>query len=634
MPIRKFDSKVKTGVTLARQLAEGRQRRAEHPLRKLQRWYGNRYVQRLLAWTKKVGGGREEEATPEVEEVIQSSHGGGQALDSGARAQMEPAFGTDFSGVRVHTDGQADHLNRSLSARAFTTGQDIFFKQGEYSPGSSTGRELLAHELTHVVQQSGAQIQPKLVVNPPGDRYEQEADQAAQAVIQQEQQTTSTPDHSLQSGRQTEEEEEPIQTRLVQRQAEEEGEESIQARTVQRQAEEEKEEQVQTRLVQRQAEEEEKPIQSQARQGQAEEEKKEPIQIPLVQRQAATPQTEAVRPTLTKWEDTPEQKAFLEQVLNAHIASSTRRRKQPLPDLNGEELAVVSGTNIKMRTDAANAAGNLIAAANQALEVDKQAGEADAAKTIRISATSGYRERSHQENLWRKYFKRSKGYYERTAVKRAKLQGGEHGDAAVSFMVKYIAPKIAAPGFSNHQAGLAIDLWQERTKGNRISNSTDSDAIDKWHNTWFFHWLQENAATFKFEEYPKEPWHWTYRGTTSVTSRVTAPSMQTRNAPSTTQTVPKREPANGLERAVKQNAIWGPRLGWIEHIDEIVAHFQRLGYLPLLQTPDTETFARAVKEYQSRYARLDSDGIIGPDTWHRLRGEMSSSTGEASQSAP
>jgi hypothetical protein len=73
---------------------------------------------------------------------------------------MEPVFGADFSQVRVHTDTQANTLNRTLSARAFTTGRDIFFRQGEYRPGSSTGQELIAHELTHVVQQGGAGVQP------------------------------------------------------------------------------------------------------------------------------------------------------------------------------------------------------------------------------------------------------------------------------------------------------------------------------------------------------------------------------------------------------------------------------------------------------------------------------------------
>ena len=107
-------------------------------------------------------------------------------MDSGAREQMEPTFGADFSGVRVHADTEADTLNRAVSARAFTTGQDIFFREGEYNPGSSSGRELLAHELTHVVQQNSNQINPKLSINQPHDEFELKADRMARMVMQQE----------------------------------------------------------------------------------------------------------------------------------------------------------------------------------------------------------------------------------------------------------------------------------------------------------------------------------------------------------------------------------------------------------------------------------------------------------------
>lgn len=126
--------------------------RAPASLLRLQRLYGNRYVSRVVDLSRKGDG--EGDAAPEIEADIQRERGNGQVLDGTVRAQMEPALGADFSGVRVHTGRQADTLNRDLSARAFTTGHDIFFKQDEYSPGSSSGQELLAHELTHVVQQN------------------------------------------------------------------------------------------------------------------------------------------------------------------------------------------------------------------------------------------------------------------------------------------------------------------------------------------------------------------------------------------------------------------------------------------------------------------------------------------------
>jgi hypothetical protein len=148
--------------------------------RRMQRQYGNRYLQRVAesASAATPGGAVE----PEIEESIQRARGGGQSLDPQVQTRMEAAFGADFGQVRVHTGAQADALNRSLSARAFTTGRDIFFRQGEYNPQSSGGEELLAHELTHVVQQGGG-LQAKLVVSPADDPQEREADEVARAVV-------------------------------------------------------------------------------------------------------------------------------------------------------------------------------------------------------------------------------------------------------------------------------------------------------------------------------------------------------------------------------------------------------------------------------------------------------------------
>jgi hypothetical protein len=193
----------------------------------VQRLFGNQFLQRQLAIARQDEG--EAEATPDIESAIQRKRGGGQSLDSGVRGQMESAFGADFSAVNVHTDSEADTLNRSLSARAFTTGQDIFFKQGEYNPGSSSGRELLAHELTHVVQQNGDEVQTKLAIGQPGDIYEQEADKVANQVIRMEHQPSAQDTSQGLVNRQTEEEEpEGLQPKLeeafVQRQFDEDEE--------------------------------------------------------------------------------------------------------------------------------------------------------------------------------------------------------------------------------------------------------------------------------------------------------------------------------------------------------------------------------------------------------------------------
>ena len=107
------------------------------------------------------------ELSGDVESSVQSAKSGGQPMSDTIRGPMEQAFGADFSGVKIHADSQANTLNRSLSARAFTSGQDVFFRSGEYNPDNSSGKELLAHELTHVVQQNNTAIRRKGIE--PGD---------------------------------------------------------------------------------------------------------------------------------------------------------------------------------------------------------------------------------------------------------------------------------------------------------------------------------------------------------------------------------------------------------------------------------------------------------------------------------
>jgi Domain of unknown function (DUF4157) len=87
---------------------------------------------------------------------VARAQGGGEPLAPSVRREMESALRADFGAVRVHADGQADRLNRKVDAAAFTVGHDVFFRAGTYAPESSAGRQLLAHELTHVVQQRAA----------------------------------------------------------------------------------------------------------------------------------------------------------------------------------------------------------------------------------------------------------------------------------------------------------------------------------------------------------------------------------------------------------------------------------------------------------------------------------------------
>lgn len=122
----------------------------------LQRKAVPKEIQMKSTQLENIGGG---DASADLESAINSARGSGQPIESNLQAKMGQAIGADFSDVKIHTDSQSDQLNQSIQAKAFTTGKDIFFRQGEYNPSSTGGQELLAHELTHVVQQNGSAVQ-------------------------------------------------------------------------------------------------------------------------------------------------------------------------------------------------------------------------------------------------------------------------------------------------------------------------------------------------------------------------------------------------------------------------------------------------------------------------------------------
>jgi len=116
-----------------------------------------------------------EDATSEVpndlESQINAIHGGGRPLAESERAYFEPRIGADFSQVRLHTDSQAAKSARAVNARAFTVGPDVVFGAGQYAPESSTGQRLMAHELTHVLQQTQSHTRASYFVDAAGDGH-------------------------------------------------------------------------------------------------------------------------------------------------------------------------------------------------------------------------------------------------------------------------------------------------------------------------------------------------------------------------------------------------------------------------------------------------------------------------------
>jgi hypothetical protein len=109
--------------------------------------------------TKREAPGAGFEAGNAIEDQLRAQKGSGSPLAAETRHAMESRFGANFSGVRIHADSQAAQLNRQLNAQAFTHGGDIYMGAGKYSPGSEAGQRLLAHELTHTLQQGAARLQ-------------------------------------------------------------------------------------------------------------------------------------------------------------------------------------------------------------------------------------------------------------------------------------------------------------------------------------------------------------------------------------------------------------------------------------------------------------------------------------------
>src|SRR5262249_35933445 len=119
---------------------------------------------------------------PDIARVIDAQRGGGQPLPEPTRAQMEQHMGVGLSAVRIHHGPSADALNHLVQAEAFTTGTDVFFRSGRYDPDSAGGRELLAHELTHVAQQATGASGAAAWVSHPDDPAEVHARQVARSL--------------------------------------------------------------------------------------------------------------------------------------------------------------------------------------------------------------------------------------------------------------------------------------------------------------------------------------------------------------------------------------------------------------------------------------------------------------------
>ena len=151
----------------------------ESPVERLASNIGNRNFRQVVARMAD-GEGILHDGTvhPDVQAAIAATTGQGSRLDRQALSSLSKTHG-DLSDARIHTGSEANQLARSVNAVAFTVGSDIYFRDGAYQPHTSSGKELLAHEAAHVVQQRGAPASGPLQVSNPGDALEREADRIA-----------------------------------------------------------------------------------------------------------------------------------------------------------------------------------------------------------------------------------------------------------------------------------------------------------------------------------------------------------------------------------------------------------------------------------------------------------------------
>ena len=199
-------------------------------------------------------------------------------------------------------------------------------------------------------------------------------------------------------------------------------------------------------------------------------------------------------------EETPELMAFMRKVYLAHVRRSDKPGNRFVDTLPSTALDKVPSGQ-KARKDAAAEAREMFRAAQAQLVAENLQGR------VRIGVRSGYRSADEQFGIWQGKFKGGKGgfpqYYADTRAARRRLAGGEFGDEAAKMLAGHIGGNVAAPGFSNHQDGLALDLSTRKGTGTLIK---------LYYGSWFHDWLKANARTYHFHQpLPNEPWHWVYQ---------------------------------------------------------------------------------------------------------------------------
>ncbi|MEE9337455.1 MAG: D-alanyl-D-alanine carboxypeptidase family protein, partial [Methylococcaceae bacterium] len=217
------------------------------------------------------------------------------------------------------------------------------------------------------------------------------------------------------------------------------------------------------------------------------------------------------------------QQKFMADVYRRCIKRAAKKRSfigDMSPDVVKNMVIVGSANNGKrallLQEDAGIKLKLMLRAAREALGTN-----------IRLSVGSAYRSATYQLGLWNQYFPK---YYRRTKNARKGEAGGEHGEKATLLLAIYIGKRLAAPGFSNHQKGLAVDFNNKEYRKVFRKKFNDTERY-KWRNySQFWKWLNINAKDYNFYPYKPEPWHWVYKvkhNTLSTLDSNSSPSFST-----------------------------------------------------------------------------------------------------------
>lgn len=196
---------------------------------------------------------------------------------------------------------------------------------------------------------------------------------------------------------------------------------------------------------------------------------------------------------------------FMRKVHDAQVKRAIERGREFFLGLPEDQLGTVE-SGYKLRRDAAGRCRLLLRQARADLKRQQEEGIPEALEVSDIGVYSAYRSFERDRAAWLNAFEK---HFKATKNERARLEGGEYGDKAVELMVGIMRKFKAAPGFSRHTSGVAVDF--KTTEGN-VTLDADSNQNGRWKKSWFHKWLVKNAKKFKFNPLATEAWHWDYVG--------------------------------------------------------------------------------------------------------------------------